>query len=273
MKNKFLSIILAICVVLSAAVMFSVPAAAAGSSLTVKEKSESTSTVVVEVSLTGNTGYASLGFDVIYDKAVLTPVSVEVAGPADSVGMTCGGMDKDSGYTVMVYGGDEVKADGSVCIITFEKNSAVKDGTTSAISLVADANNCYDIEDNSIEVSAGSTTLNLSSATAPTTNPTPKPTNPPAKPSVKPSQKPNYNNGSVPTTLEETTTEESTTEELTTEYIDVTEYPSYQYEEAEKNEDDEDDEDKSQMIKRIIAIAVIVICVGAVVVLLLTRKK
>lgn len=269
MKNKFFSILLTIAVVFSTVAMLSVPAAAAGSGFTVKEKSESTSTVVVEVSLTGNTGYASLGFDVAYDSAVLTPVSVEVAGPADSVGMTCTGMSKDSGYTVVVYGGDEVKTDGSVCIITFEKNSSVKDGTTSAISLVADANNCYDIDDNSLEISSGSATLNLSSATATTKPATTKPAT--TKAPAKNPSKPVANNGSVPTTLEETTTEEFTTEEYTTiEY--TTEYQSYEYEEADEKEDDED-EDKSQLIKRIVAIAVIVLCVGAVVVLLLTRKK
>ncbi len=273
MKNKLLSVLLSIAIVFTTVAVMSIPAAAAGAGFTVKEKSETASTVKVEIGLSGNTGYSGLGFDIAYDDAVLTPVSVEVAGPADTAMMTCTGMNKDSGYTVVVYGGDEVKSDGSVCVVTFKKNSSLKDGTSSAITLVPDADNCYDGDDNSIEVSSGSATLKLSSKTATTKKTTTKKTT--TKSTTK-KNKPagnNMTNITVPT-RPETTTEESTTllvtEESTTEEYSI---ETYSYVDPGNAEAEDENADKSQMIKRIIAIAVIIVCVSAVAALIFTKKK
>ncbi len=274
MKNKIISLVLALAVVFSAFAFSSVVASAAGTSLSVSKLSEDANTVKVAIGISGNTGMTGLGATLNYDGSMLELQSVDSAGITSAAGMPVfEGGHGDGTVSITVINnnaGTGTKDNGTVCIATFKKLSPAKNGTSTNISVSADADMTFDGEENPLTVSGGSADIKFT-ATSTTKPATSKPSS--TKAPAKPSQKPVANNGSIPTTLEETTTEEFTTEELTLDPNDVTEYASYEYEEVEKEDDEDEDEDKSQMIKRIIAIAVIVICVGAVVVLLLTRKK
>ncbi len=270
MKNKLLSILLAVTIVFTTVAIMSIPVAATGTSLSVSKVSEDANTVKVAINISGNTGLSGLGATLNYDGAALELQSVDSAGITSAAGMPVfEGGHGDGTVSITVINsnsGEGTKENGTVCIATFKKLDAVKNGGTTNVSVSVDNDMTFDTEDNPLAVSGGSAEIKLSAV--PTTKPaTTKPAT--TKAPVKPTQKPIANNGAVPT-IEETT--EETTEELTLDPNDLTEYESYEYEEVEK-EDDNEDEDKSQMIKRIIAIAVIVLCVGAVVVLLLTRKK
>lgn len=302
MKNKILSILIAVAVVLSTVTMLSVTVSAADMAFTIKEKNETKDTIQVEIGVSGNDGYAGLGFDVAYDSSVLEPVSVSVAGAADDAQMACMDVPGSGSYGVILYGDSDVKRDGSVCVVTFQKKSTAKNGTTAAFTVTSDDDNCYAADGSSRKVASGSATVKfdyVETTAKPTTTKAPATTKPVTnKPTTTKNQGSSQGNSSSNVTTnvngatqpdEEMTTlpvEESTTEEHTTRvhvtkpHDDETEYESYSYDEDkdDEDEDDEDDEDtnnedNSDNTKRIIAIAVIAVCIIAVIVLLLTRKK
>ncbi len=290
MKNKVISLLLAVVLVVTAAGLTAVSTFAAGTSLTVTKVSEDASTVTVAVGISGNSGVAALGVNLNYDSSYLQYKGVTSAGVASDAGMAVFGSSSGDNVRIIIdesNTGDGTKKDGTVCTVTFSKLSSVKDGTSTSFGASAISSATYDLDGDSVEISDGSAEVSLKKVESTTKKPTPtqKPTTT-KKPVVtqKPTttktpvtQKPNVVSPTlagvtVPTTVEESTTEEITTEEMTTEEW-TTEYESYSYTAPENNEAEEDDEDKSDNTKRIIAIVVVVVCIAAAAALYFTRRK
>lgn len=291
MKNKVISLLLAVVLVVTAAGLTAVSTFAAGTSLTVTKVSEDASTVTVAVGISGNSGVAALGVNLNYDSSYLQYKNVSSAGVASDAGMVAFGSSSGDNVRIIIdesNTGDGTKKDGTVCTVTFSKLSSVKDGTSTSFGASAISSATYDLDGNSVEISDASAEVSLKKVESTTKKPAPtqKPTTT-KKPVVtqKPAttkkpvvtQKPNVVSPTlagvtVPTTAEESTTEETTTEVNTTEEW-TTEYESYSYTAPENNEAEENDEDKSDNTKRIIAIVVIVVCIAAAAAIYFTRKK
>lgn len=286
MKNKVISLLLAVVLVVTAAGMTAVSAFAAGTSLTVTKVSEDASTVTVAVGISGNSGVAALGVNLNYDSSYLQYKGVSSAGVASDAGMVAFGSSSGDNVRIILdesNTGEGAKSDGTVCTVTFSKLSSVKDGTSTSFGASAISSATYDLDGESVEISDGSAEVSLKKVESTTKKPTPtqKPTTTkkpvvtqkPATTKTPVTQRPNVVSPTlagvtVPTTaVVETTTEEMTTEEWTTEY------ESYSYTAPENNEAEEDDEEKSDKTKRIIAIVVIVVCVAAAAALYFTKKK
>lgn len=291
MKNKVISLLLAVVLAVTAVGLAAVSTFAAGTSLTVSKVSEDASTVTVAVGISGNSGVAALGVNLNYDSSYLQYKGVSSAGVAADAGMAVFGSSSGDNVRIIIdesNTGNGTKKDGTVCTVTFSKLSSVKEGTSASFGASAISSATYDLDGESVEISDGSAEVSLKKVESTTKKPAPtqKPTTT-KKPVVtqKPSttktpvtQKPNVVSPTlagvtVPTTVaEETTTEETTTEEMTTEEW-TTEYESYSYTAPANDEAEEDDEDKSGNTKRIIAIVVVVVCIAAAAALYFTKRK
>lgn len=285
MKNKVISLLLAVAFIVTALSMTAISAFAAGTSLTVTKLSESDSTVTVAVGVSGNKGIAALGVNLSYDPTLLKGTSVSSAGVASDAGMAAFGNFSDGNVRIIIdesNSGEGAKNDGTVCVVTFSKLSTIDKGTTAEFSASAISSATYDLDGESVEISDGSVSLTFEKTETTTKKPasTQKPTTTKkpattAKPvTTKPVAttktnvvSPTLAGVTVPTTVEESTTEETTTEEVTTEY------ESYSYTAPENDETEEDDDEKSDNTKRIIAIVVVVVCAGAAAALYFTKRK
>lgn len=290
MKNKVISLLLAIALVVTAVGLTAVSTFAAGTSLTVTKVSEDASTVTVAVGISGNSGVAALGVNLNYDSSYLQYKNVSSAGVASDAGMVAFGSSSGDNVRIIIdesNTGNGTKKDGAVCTVTFSKLSSVKDGTSASFGASAISSATYDFDGESVEISDGSAEVSLKKVESttkkpvatqkPTTTKKPVVTQKPAATKTPVTQKPNVVSPTlagvtVPTTVEESTTEETTTEENTTEEW-TTEHESYSYTAPENNEAEEDDDDKSDNTKRIIAIVVVVVCIGAAAALYFTKRK
>ncbi|MBQ7956754.1 MAG: hypothetical protein IJ279_01845 [Clostridia bacterium] len=287
MKNKLISLLLGLSIVLSTFAMVSVSAFAADMEFTVEGVKETESTVQVEIGIKGNKGFSGLDFQVEYDSSVLTPVDIEVVGAADKAQMTYMDDATEKGnYNVIVYGDKDVNSNGKVCVVTFEKGSGAHAGTSSNIKVVANED-CYSSDGTYHNVKDGDAKLSFTSfetttkknvtTTKKNVTTTKKNVTTTKKNSVKTTKRPVAATLLTSPTMPETTTllQETTTLEEWTEYPEeALTYESYSYVEPE-TEATEEDEDaaKKQQRNRIIAIVVIVICVSAVAALIFTKKK
>ena len=290
MKNKVISLLLAVVLAVTAVGLTAVSTFAAGTSLTVSKVSEDASTVTVAVGISGNSGVAALGVNLNYDSSYLQYEGVSSAGVASDAGMAVFGSSSGDNVRIIIdesNTGNGTKKDGTVCTVTFSKLSSVKEGTSASFGASAISSATYDLDGESVEISDGSAEVTLKKVESTTKKPTTtqKPTTTKTPVTQKPSttktpvtQKPNVVSPTlagvtVPTTVaQETTTEETTTEEMTTEEW-TTEYESYSYTAPASDEAEEDDEDKSGNTKRIIAIVVVVVCIAAAAALYFTKRK
>lgn len=284
MKNKVISLMLAVAFIVTALSMTAVSAFAAGTSLTVTKLSESDSTVTVAVGVSGNSGIAALGVNLSYDPTLLKGTSVSSAGVASDAGMAVFGNFSDGNVRIIIdesNSGEGTRKDGTVCVVTFSKLSTIEKGTTADFAASAISSATYGIDGDSVEISDGSASLTLEKAESTTKKPTTtqKPVVIQPVVTTSPTTLPRV---TVPTTVKESTTEETTTEEVTTEEMTTeevtteewtTEYESYSYTAPENNETTEDDDEKSDNTKRIIAIVVVVVCAGAAAALYFTKRK
>ncbi len=294
MKKKILSLVLAAILAFTFVATTAVCAFAAGASLTVAKVNETSSTVTVAVGISGNPGIAALGVSLSFDSSLLSYDKTEGTGIAKEAGMAVFGTDVGGSVRIVVEegsSGDGTKSNGNVCLVTFKKLSTVKEGSTANFTASSISSLTYGTDGNDVEIADGSVTLSLTKAETTTKKPvattkkpvatTKKPvatTKKPVATTKKPvTTKPNVVSPTlpgvtVPTTVPETTTEEMTTEEVTTEEW-TTEYESYSYTAPEQTDVDEGDENKSENTKRIVAVIVVVVCVGAAAALYFTRKK
>ena len=272
MKNKLISVVLALLIVFSTIALMSVSVSAAGTAFVVKELEETASTVKVEVKVTGNTGLSSFGANLEYDTSLLEFQSIDVGSVSDNAGMAVFDSDPDENgnITITSVGGSGTKSNGTVFVATFKKRSSVGDGAVANVKVTGVDGKTKDLDKNPASISSGSANINLSTIRPTTTRTTPAPVE-------RTTAKNNKKETTVKAPVIEPTTAETTTEEITTiveeEITEEETFESYSYVEPETEEAEDEDADKVQKRNRIIAVAVIVVCVSAVAALIFTKKK
>ncbi len=290
MKNKIISLLLAMVFVFTAVTAFSTTAFASGASLTVAKSSDEGSTLKVTVGVSEARKIMALGVSLSYDSTILRFESVEIAGVAKTAGMSVFASTAGSSLRLMFdesNSGNSVTGSGAVCVVTFTKLSTVKNGTKADFTASAIDSLTYGENDESLTISDGSASITLSVAETTTKKPsssstnktttakatttkkvttTKKATTTKASTTVKPVESPTLL-GVTTTALEETTTEETTVEEVTTEY------ESYSYQASVEDETEDDSEDKSENIKKIVLIVIIVVCLAAAVAIYFTKRR